>query len=403
MPGPVRQLTLAQARAHVQRRCFTAPGTDAADLLGLETEWHVLPDGDPAGPVPFARLQGAMAVAEPLSGGSRVTYEPGGQLELSGPPAASVGDACRRMAADVGAARRAVRLAGLELLAEGADPWRAPHRVVHTPRYAAMERFFDTDGTEGRRMMSSTAALQVNVGLGEDTMVGGRWLLAHAIGPTLVAAFANSPVAAGRSTGWKSSRFATWWTIDPSRTAPVGAGGGLAAWAAYAMAARVMFIRARPDEYRPLARPMPFARWLVEGHELGHPTVDDLDYHLTTLFPPVRPRGWLELRYLDALPDPWWRVAATVVAALVCDDEASAAAFRATEGTEDLWLDAARYGLQHPALGASAKECVGAALDAAGRIGADAASVDATAEYYDRYVVQGRCPADDRLLEAARA
>jgi glutamate--cysteine ligase len=160
-----------------------------------------------------------------------------------------------------------------------------------------------------------------------------------------------------------------------------------------------MFIRENVDRYIPLDRPLSFARWILEGHELGYPTVDDLDYHLTTLFPPVRPRGWLELRYLDALPDPWWRVAATVVATLLLDDEAKAAAFRATEGTEDLWLAAARWGLEHPALASAALESVEAALEAAGRVGADDASVDALASYLDRYVARARCPADDRLYQ----
>jgi glutamate--cysteine ligase len=144
-------------------------------------------------------------------------------------------------------------------------------------------------------------------------------------------------------------------------------------------------------------------RWLVDGHELGHPTMDDLDYHLTTLFPPVRPRGWFEIRYLDALPSPWWRVAATVMSTLLLDDEASAAAFRATEGTEELWLDAARWGLEHPGLASAALECFEAALDGAARVGADAASIGALSTYLDRYVARRRCPADDRLLESARA
>ena len=92
-------------------------------------------------------------------------------------------------------------------------------------------------------------------------------------------------------------------------------------------------------------------------------------------------------------------MAATVVAALLLDDSAKAAAFRATDGTEDLWLAAARWGLEHPALATAALESVEAALDAAPRIGADEESVAALASYLDRYVAQGRCPADDRLLQ----
>ncbi|MBV9039763.1 MAG: ergothioneine biosynthesis glutamate--cysteine ligase EgtA, partial [Acidimicrobiia bacterium] len=103
--------------------------------------------------------------------------------------------------------------------------------------------------------------------------------------------------------------------------------------------------------------------------------------------------------YLDALPDPWWRVAATVVCTLLLDDAAKASAFRATEGTEDLWLAAARWGLEHPALAAAARESFEAAVEAAPRAGADDESIDALARYYDRYVARGRCPADDRLVQ----
>ena len=397
MPGPDRSLTLDEARDHVLRRCFAPSGVD---LIGLETEWLVVAADDFRAHVPFARVQTATAKSQPLPAESVVTYEPGGQLELSGLPVATVGAACEAMHADVLAVERALEAEGLTLVGEGADPARLPRRVVHTPRYAAMERYFDADGPAGKRMMSSTAALQVNLGLGEDEgCAEERWLLAHTLGPTLVASFANSPVRAGQPTGWKSSRLATWWQIDPTRTAPAPLGGGVVAWASYALDARVMFIRESTDRYIPLQRPMTFTRWILDGHELGHPTIDDLDYHLTTLFPPVRPRGWLEFRYLDALPDPWWRVAATVVCTLLLDDAAKAAAFRATEGTENLWLAAARWGLEHPALAAAARESFEAAVEAAPRAGADDESIDALARYYDRYVARGRCPADDRLVQ----
>jgi glutamate--cysteine ligase len=397
MPGPDRSLTLGAARDHVLKRCFAPCG---ADLIGLETEWLVVKGDDLTAHVPFSRVQMATAKAQPLPAESAVTYEPGGQLELSGLPVATVGAACEAMHTDIIAVERALAAAGLTLVGEGMDPGRLPYRVVHTPRYAAMEAFFDADGPDGKRMMSSTAALQVNIGLGEDAGTAQeRWLLTHALGPTLVAMFANSPVRAGRATGWKSARLATWWQIDPTRTAPVALGGGVATFASYALDARVMFIRESTDRYIPLNGPLSFTRWISDGHELGYPTIDDLDYHLTTLFPPVRPRGWLELRYLDALPDPWWRVAATVVAALLLDDSAKAAAFRASEGTEDLWLAAARWGLEHPALASAAMESAEAALEAAERVGADDDSVSALASYIDRYVARARCPADDRLLQ----
>src|SRR6266511_6385755 len=141
-------LTFGEARDHIHQRCFTDGGED---LVGLETEWLVVAGDNPAAHVPFARLQSAMAVAEPLASGSRITYEPGGQLELSGPPAPTVGEACRGMAADLLSAERTLRSGGLTLVGEGIDAARAPRRVMHTPRYAAMERYFDADGPEGKR------------------------------------------------------------------------------------------------------------------------------------------------------------------------------------------------------------------------------------------------------------
>ncbi|MBV9411583.1 MAG: ergothioneine biosynthesis glutamate--cysteine ligase EgtA, partial [Acidimicrobiia bacterium] len=263
MPGPVRSLTLGEARDHVLKRCFAPCG---ADLIGLETEWLVVGGNDATSHVPFSRVQKATAKAQPLPAESNVTYEPGGQLELSGQPVATVGAACEAMHADMAAVGRALSADNLTLVGEGIDPGRDPQRVVHTPRYAAMEAYFDADGPDGKRMMSSTAALQVNIGLGEgDGSAEERWLLAHAVGPTLVATFANSPVAAGRASGWKSARLATWWQIDPTRTKPVALGGGVAAFASYALDARVMFIRENTDRYIPLDKPLTFTSWIADG------------------------------------------------------------------------------------------------------------------------------------------
>ena len=135
-----------------------------------------------------------------------------------------------------------------------------------------------------------------------------------------------------------------------------------------------MMIRADDDARctaarRPLARS---ATWIANGHELGWPTLDDFDYHLTTLFPPVRPRGWLELRMIDALPDEWWPVAVAVTATLLDDAEAADAAAAAVASTRGCWIAAARDGLADPALRAAADACFTAVLEALPRLGTDA-------------------------------
>src|SRR5439155_16867414 len=102
------------------------------------------------------------------------------------------------------------------------------------------------------------------------------------------------------------NRLEVWANIDATRTAPVGGTDPGDAWAEYALAAHVMFIRTALDECTPILEALAFGDWVEHGHPLGWPTEADLTEHLTTLFPPVRPRGWLELRTIDALDDSLW-------------------------------------------------------------------------------------------------
>jgi glutamate--cysteine ligase len=389
VPVLLRELTLQEVRDLVHERTFARPG---ADTVGIELELFPLAGGWDV-PVPFAALRAAVESLGPLPTGSRITFEPGGQLELSTVPQPSVARACAVLASDLATVRGAASAAGIALVIAGSDPVRPPARVVDDPRYEAMEAFFDLDGHHGRVMMCSTAAIQVNLGLGAPHEHEARWQLAHAIGPTLTAAFANSPMLAGRLTGWKSSRLATWFAIDPSRTAPPPPSP--AAYVDYALDARVMLTRDRAGGCRPVLDRLPLAAWAEHGHPDGWPTSDDVAYHLTTLFPPVRPKGWLEIRYLDAVPEPWWPVAAAVVTALVDDPGAAGRAREAVAGTEHLWAEAARVGLEHPALARSAQACFVAALDALEGPGGDPDLAVLTATFADRYVDRRRCPADD--------
>ncbi|MBC7375225.1 MAG: ergothioneine biosynthesis glutamate--cysteine ligase EgtA, partial [Frankiales bacterium] len=112
--------------------------------------------------------------------------------------------------------------------------------------------------------------------------------------------------------------------------------------------------------------------------------------------PPVRLRGWFELRYLDALPDPLWQVAVAVATALLDDDVAADRARAACAPVERRWVDAARLGPSDPALGAAATGCLLAAADALPRLGAPELVAPVLA-YAERFTSRGRCPADDLL------
>ena len=399
MPAAQPVLTQDQAREIVSDCGFGNPtaAPDGAGRVGVELEWLVVRTDHPVRPADFDDVQGAVDALGPLPGGSVVTFEPGGQLELSSPALPGL-DACGPLRRDCAALERGLREAGVGLVAVGLAPGPAPDRVVRSPRYDAMEAFFDADGAAGRTMMRSTAAVQVNVDLGGAGEAERRWRLAHDLGPVLAAAFANSPLAHGLPTGWRSTRLAVWFDVDPGRSAPVATSApGPRSWADYALAARVMLVRCSDQEHRPLQEDLAFAAWIADGHELGWPTPEDLEYHLTTLFPPVRPRRWLELRMIDAVGASWSRVAAAVTAVLLHDERAAARAERAVAPVRDCWTLAARDALSSPPLAAAARECFAAALEALGRSRVDDATFAAVEEFVDRYVERGRCPADDRL------
>jgi glutamate--cysteine ligase len=267
-----------------------------------------------------------------------------------------------------------------------------------------MEQYFDAGGPAGRTMMRSTAAVQINLDLGEGAELDRRWRGAHDLAPLLAASFANSPLGPNGPTGTHSSRLAVWDAIDRGRTAPVGGNGAgpRQAWAHYVLSAQVMLVQADTQHHEAVLTPLTFAEWIEHGHALGWPTGDDLAYHLTTLFPPVRPRGWLELRMIDAVPAPWWRVAAAVTAILVQHPALAPLIDDIGRATRGLWGCAVRDGLGNAALRDAAVTCFEAALHVLPETGIDQHTLTATEAYLERYVRRGRSPADDRLDDWAR-
>ena len=361
--GSDHALDLDAAFDHVTRNALR-PGP--VGRVGLELEAHLVDLDSPQHRVPWPRVQAAVQDAGPWPGGSRLTVEPGGQVELSGPPAEDVGAAVTALRADrasLAAALAADRL-GTALL--GADPVRPAGRVNPAPRYAAMESHFAAVGcaAAGLAMMTSTAALQVNLDAGPPDGWRDRVTLAHRLGPVLVAVSSCSRLSAGRDTGWRSARQRVWGDLDQSRCGPLlGRHEPAGEWAAYALAAPVMFLHPPGGSTEPVRSRTSFAEWVTGAVPLGgrRPTARDLDEHLTTLFPPVRLRGYLEIRYLDAAPEPWWPALAAVTAALLDDPAAADRAWTATAPVTGAWNRAARFGVGDDALSAAALDCLAAA------------------------------------------
>jgi glutamate--cysteine ligase len=382
-------------REYVAQHVFQPSGDPEG--LGVELEW-LTSQGGRERRLPVEVATSLIESHSPLPWGSRLTLEPGGQLELSTDPFTTIDGLCDATEADLVVLEHLCAARRVELVALGADPLRAPERVANAPRYEAMEHYFDQLGRAGRTMMCNTAAIQVNVGLGRPSAPVDRWVLANRLGPTLLACFANSPFAGGLPSGWQSSRLRAWWALDPSRSSPVRTDGDpVEAWAEYALAARVMLIRQSGESCLPVTEPLPFGEWLARGHELGWPTIDDLSYHLTTLFPPVRPKGWLELRMFDALPSPLWEVAVAVTVTLLTEPALADQVIQAVAGTETLWVDAAQLGLGHPDLARSAERLFGLAGQALAEAGVSTGRRDLVESYRERWIARGRSPADDRL------
>jgi glutamate--cysteine ligase len=392
LPRPT--LTI-RATADVCAAMFEPAGQQC---VGVELEWPVHRSGNVARR-PTGRQMSRLA-SSALPAGGRVTFEPGGQVELSTAPAASVRQALDAADLDIADLSGRLQAAGLVRETLAVDTRRPPRRVLERPRYAAMESFFGASGPAGRWMMCNTASTQVNISH-DPADPYERWFTMHRIAPVLIAAFANSPGRDLHGQHWSCLRQGIWASIDPARTRPVrGDRRPDQAWHEYALAADVMFMGDGADGGTAVAPGLPFGRWMTDGHSTGWPTVEDFRYHLSTLFPPVRPRGWLELRVLDALPD-WIRDAAVLTVAAACTPDAGRELRQRLPDTGSLWLTAARDGIAHPALAQAARTLADVVSEHLPAVSADSRDHSVLAEFTDCYLRAGRAPGTGRTSSTA--
>ncbi len=338
--------------------------------------------------------------------GARLSFEPGGQVEVASAyhatPQAAMG-AAAKVAADLAMVCDAQHL---RLAAAGIDVWSpgtAPQQLRQA-RYPAMDAYLGTRGPAGRTMMRDTCALQLNLDLGTGSEARARWETSNLLAPVATASFACSPSTDGHT---RSRRSLAWQRLDPTRTG--FAAGFLAAsgspaqqLASAALDADVLLV----DTGRRITPGRPgwrFGDWLKKGHpELGWPTVEDLRGHLTTLFHEVRPRGHLEIRSIDAVPARWRPAAAALYVGAVYEARARDRIREVLEPHRAqlpaLLQRAATAGVADPALCALAVEVWSFALSGARRLAPRLlrpVDVSCGEEFVDRYIVRGRCPADE--------
>lgn len=343
---PLRKTTRARALATNGEGVSTV---DMLSILGQREGWREQSNGgDPP--------------SWDLEDGAHISFEPGGQIEISTAPKPTASEIIDSTQSLVKVLRDAMSSAGIELLARGVDPFNGIDAVplqLQRDRYTGMTRYFDSIGPSGVQMMRQTAALQINLERGEDPK--SRWRLLNSLAPIVVALFANSRQYAGKPTAWASYRAQLWRTLDPSRTGIIY-DEAMPAERYVRFALDAIAMRGRGSEYRS------FREWISEP-ETGR---EDWLFHLTTLFPEVRPKEFFELRSADTIEPDALAAPVVFVTGLVYDEEC---ARRATEligaPSEKLLERAGRLGLADPEIRRIASRLVVLALDGGRRLGND--------------------------------
>ncbi len=393
----------------VVRSATIEPAT-AGTSVGLEVE--AFPMSATGGRIPISAMEPLLRrslTARPHDGDPRfdlddavVSFEPGGQVEIATAPKATISDA---IASQLRAWSTLRDVAGSLLVFTGLDLWNDVRSIplqLSEPRYPMMDRYLTARSRWGRVMMRHSASVQVNLD-GGGQLFPHRARVAQALAPFVTASFSTSP-----TTRAHSGRARVWQRLDPTRTGFLDLAGDPARgmWE-MALGADVVVVR-RGTTWQAVPRNHSFATWQRDGHPLwGGPTADDIRYHLTTLFPEVRPRhGTLEIRSADSLPLRLLPALVVLVSAAVYDVAAGTQILNITDGLDsvDLWRRAAGAGLEDVDLARLASLVWNVALAGAHSMStAVAASHLADAgSFVEGWVDRYRSPADELRMVMAR-
>ncbi|HEX4179747.1 MAG TPA: glutamate--cysteine ligase [Caulobacteraceae bacterium] len=291
-------------------------------------------------------------------GGANISLEPGGQFELSGAPLDSVHGVCEETTQHLDEAKAVGEELGLGFLALGYSPlWtRAEVPVMPKARYDIMRAYMPKVGKLGLDMMLRTSTVQANLDFSSEADMIAKFRVSLALQPIATALFANSPFVDGKPSGLLSSRAHVWTDTDPNRTGMLdfvfADGFGFDAYARYALDVPMYFIK-RDGRYID-ATGLSF-RDFIKGESPARSgdraTLKDWSEHLSTIFPEVRLKTYLEMRGADTGPQPRLCALAALWIGLFYDQAALAAAWDlckdwSTEDHNQLRADVARLGLK---------------------------------------------------------
>lgn len=437
VPTDPKTLDLDELRDDLLRTCFT--GHSGPELFGMEVETFPFRWGADCGPPCAVGLDpgrcddaGLLERVAKYTDGCRVavvrpgdpapepcedrvgtfTFEPGGQVEFSCSPGTTPTQAYEYTATVLDGLQLTLEEAGIHTISLGANPWQTPEEIglqTSAARYVCMDQFFASIGEYGAHMMRRTAAAHCNLDLGQGTRGPLRWQAAQLLAPIALLTFSCSPMVGGRPSGDRNSRGRSWLHLDPSRSGfPAGfledpTGEPHRQFLDFALDARVLLMR-RPAGWLPMTRPLTFRAWMENGFDGDYPGLDDWHYHLSTLFPEVRPKGFLEVRSADAQARPFRAVPLAWWTCLLCDDAALARIVERLRPTADSLQQRMRVvvesGFSDPDLAADARFAWGLAADAMLRVPKNWFSREMQSAFVvfgERFTLRDRAPGDEMI------
>jgi glutamate--cysteine ligase len=241
-------------------------------------------------------------------GPSRITIEPGGQMELSGATHPSLHHAAEELGRYTREVRAISDPLGIRWLACGTHPTAALDEIpwLSKRRYDVMRQYLPTRGRRAHQMMKGTCGAQVNLDFCDEADAMRKLRVAMTISSTVAAMFANSPITAGKPNGRKSDRSAVWLDTDPDRSGLIecvfSADASFDDYVDWAVSVPMFFL-VRDDRFIPM-NGRTFGDFLEHGHESYTATWSDWELHLTTLFPDVRLKTYIEVRGTDSNTPP---------------------------------------------------------------------------------------------------
>lgn len=293
--------------------------------------------------------------------GASITLEPGGQFELSGKPLPTVHHTCSEFTQHYEELDSIAKPMGVSWLACGFHPFATREEIDRMPkgRYQVMADYLPTRGDMALDMMLRTCTVQANFDFADEAQCGRRLRLMLGVSSLVTALFANSPYEEGKFSGYHSRRSRTWEEVDPDRCGLLPfVFEGEFTWHKYVSWALdvPMFFAKRGHHYHP--HHVSFRRFMTEGFTAPdgvhhRATQGDWETHLSTLFPEVRIKPFIEVRGADSVGSKTVCALPALCKGLMYDEDALQAAWEMVARLEfserlDLWKRARTNGLSDP-------------------------------------------------------